>query len=316
MSTIFGTGVGFNFQRRLEEKTVKFGITHANLGRFVDPTHAIELATAAEKSGFDSLWTVEHVVLPTVYEPLYPETADGRFPFDPSIEIADPFVWMSYVSQATQRLLLGTAVLVMPQRHPLITAKEAATLDRLTKGRLLLGLGAGWLREEFDALGANFENRGASLTESVHVMRKLWRGEPVSHQGALTVFDQVISQPTPHHSTVPIHIGGFTVPAAIRAGQVGDGFFPGGYNERELLTKLVLRARAEAEKAGRDPSALEITARWTKVYEELADTSAIEFFEELGVDRIVVPAWVFDRGDLSEELARIGETIIRPFAAS
>jgi probable F420-dependent oxidoreductase len=293
---------------------VKFGITHANLGRFVEPANAVELATATEAAGFDSLWTVEHVILPTVYEPLYPETADGRFPFDPAVEIGDPFVWMASVAHATANLLLGTSVLVMPQRNPLIVAKEAATLDRMIGGRLILGLGAGWLREEFDALGADFDHRGANLTESVQIMRTLWQGGPVSHDGSIAEFDHVISHPTPQRASVPIHIGGFSVPAAIRAGRIGDGFFPGGYDERESLESLIARARSEAELAGRDPADLEITARWTKNYDDLTKTSAIEFLEELGVDRIVVPAWVFDRGNLSDELARIGEQIVRPFS--
>jgi probable F420-dependent oxidoreductase len=294
---------------------VKFGLTHANIGRFSDPAPALELARAAEKAGFDSLWTVEHVILPTKYEPLYPETPDGRFPFAVTEPIADPLVWMAFVAAATERLKLGTAILVLPQRNPLIAAKEVATLDRLTGGRVLLGVGAGWLREEFDALGVDFDDRGPRLSEAVQARRALWAGGPASFQGATTSFDSVISHPRPVQPSVPIHVGGFTVPAAVRAGRLGDGFFPGGYDERERLGVLIRRARQEAADCGRDPDLLEITARWTKKAADLDDLDVLHRLEDLGVHRVVVPAWVFDTGDLHGAFDRLGERVIDRFAA-
>lgn len=295
---------------------MKFGLTHANIGRFSDPGPAVELAQAAEHAGFDSLWTVEHVVLPTKYEPLYPETPDGKFPFDVTESIADPLVWMAFVASATQRMKLGTAILVLPQRNALITAKEVATLDRLTGGRLLLGVGAGWLREEFEALGVDFSGRGARLTETIEAMRALWAGGPTTYSGQTTSFDGVISHPRPVQPSVPFHIGGFTVPAAVRAGRIGDGFFPGGYDERERLATLIQRARQEAADGGRDPEQLEITARWTKRADELDDVDVLHRLEDLGVHRVVVPAWVFDTGNLSAALDRLGESVISRFATA
>jgi probable F420-dependent oxidoreductase len=294
---------------------VKFGLTHANLGRFSEPEAALDLARAAERAGFDSLWTVEHVVLPTIYEPLYPETPDGRFPFDVEDAIADPLVWMAYVAAATQRMLLGTAVLVLPQRNPVVTAKELATLDRLTGGRLVVGVGAGWLREEFEALGSDFETRGRRLTEAIGAMRALWSGEPATFASDSTSFEGVISRPVPTRGSVPVHIGGFTIPAAVRAGRIGDGFFPGGYGERERLAVLIARARQEATDAGRDPSSLEITARWTKNADDLDDVGVLHQLEDMGVDRVVVPAWVFDTGDLHGALDRLADRVLSRFTA-
>lgn len=288
---------------------MKLGLTHANVGRFTDPGAALELARSAEAAGFDSLWTIEHVVLPTRYEPLYPETPDGRFPFDVAEPIADPLVWMAFVAAATERILLGTAVLVLPQRNPLIAAKEVATLDRLTGGRVLLGVGAGWLREEFQALGVDFEGRGRCLTESIEAMRALWAGGPASYASGTATFEGVISHPRPAQASVPVHIGGFTVPAAVRAGRLGDGFFPGGYGERDRLVVLIERARREAEDAGRDPDALEITARWTKDPSELDDLDAVRRLEDAGVHRVTLPAWLFDDGDLAGALSRLGERV-------
>lgn len=292
---------------------MKFGLTHGNIGRFSDPGPAIELAQAAERVGFDSLWTVEHVILPTKYKPLYPETPDGKFPFDVTESVADPLVWMAFVASSTESIKLGTGILIVPQRNALIMAKETATLDRLCGGRLVLGVGAGWLREEFDALDVDFESRGKRLTESIQAMRALWAGGPASFEGSFTSFDSVISHPRPAQASVPIHVGGFTVPAAVRAGRIGEGFFPGGYDERERLAMLIQRARQEAKDAGRDPDQLEITARWTKKAGDLDDLDMLRRLEDMGVHRVVVPAWVFDTGDLKGALERLGERVFSQF---
>jgi probable F420-dependent oxidoreductase len=293
---------------------VKLGLTHANLGRFSEPGPAIEVARAAERAGFESIWTVEHVILPTKYEPNYPETPDGRFPFDVAEPITDPLVWMAFAAAATSEILLGTGILVLPQRNALITAKEVATLDRLSAGRLLLGVGAGWLREEFEALGVDFDSRGPRLSESIEAMRALWAGGPASYSGQTASFDSVISHPSPVRGAVPVHIGGFTVPAAVRAGRIGDGFFPGGYDERERLATLIQRARREAEECGRDPDRLEITARWTKQAGDLEDVDALVRLSDMGVHRVVVPAWVLDTGDLAGGLERVADRVRDRFA--
>jgi len=293
---------------------VKLGLTHANLGRFSEPGPALDVAAAAERAGFESIWTVEHVILPTKYEPNYPETPDGKFPFDVSVPIADPLVWMAFVASATREIKLGTGILVLPQRNALITAKEAASLDRLTGGRLLLGVGAGWLREEFDALKVDFDGRGPRLSESIEAMRELWAGGPASYTGQSASFDGVISHPRPVRDSVPVHVGGFTVPAAVRAGRLGDGFFPGGYDERDRLATLIRRARQEAADCGRDPDQLEITARWTKRAADLDDVDVLARLADLGVHRVVVPAWVFDTGDLAGGLERVAERVRSRFA--
>jgi probable F420-dependent oxidoreductase len=294
---------------------VKLGLSHANIGRFSEPDAAAELASAAEAAGFESLWTVEHVVLPTVYEPRYPETPNGQFPFDVTEPIADPFVWLAFVAARTRRIKLGTGVVVLPQRNALVAAKAAATLDRLAGGRLMLGVGAGWLREEFDALGADFARRGVRLNESIELMRRLWTGEPATFSGETSAFSNVISRPTPARARIPVHVGGYSTTAAIRAGRLGDGFFPGGYGQRERLRTLIARARAEATAAGRDPEALEITARWTKNPDELSDLDALKELEEMGVHRVLIPVSVFDPGDLSGALHRLADRVLNTFAS-
>ncbi|MET1075418.1 MAG: LLM class F420-dependent oxidoreductase [Umezawaea sp.] len=291
---------------------MRFGLTHGNIGRFADPDAAAEVAIAAEASGFDSLWTIEHVVLPTEYEPLYPETADGRIPFAPDHPIADPLIWMAFAAARTSTIKLGTAVLVLPQRNALITAKEVATLDRLSGGRTLLGVGAGWLREEFDALRVGFSDRGKRMNDTIGAMRALWSGEPADFTSDSVDFAGVVSSPRPHGSSVPIHIGGFTVPASIRAGRLGDGFFPGGY-DLDRLGVLIRRCREEAVAHGRDPDAIEITSRWTKNREALADLDVLHRLADLGVDRVTVSTLLFDHDHIADELARFQDTVIAKF---
>lgn len=293
---------------------MKFALTHANLGRFTDPEAATGLVRAAERAGFESVWTVEHVVLPTEYEPLYPETADGRIPFAPDHPIADPLVWMAFAAAHTSRIKLGTGVLVVPQRNALVLAKEAATLHRLSGGRVLLGVGAGWLREEFDALGVTFEDRGRRLDDTMAAMRVLWTGEPATYTSDSWDFHGVVSSPTPPGHAVPIHVGGFTVPAARRAGRSAEGFFPGGY-DREVLARLIQRCRAEAVEHGRDPDAIEITTRWTRDPAALSDLSVLDRLAEIGVDRVTVPQFVFDADGIEDRIAQFGADVIARMGA-
>src|SRR6476660_6665715 len=153
---------------------MKFGLMFANGGPFSEPGLAVGLAQLAEELGFESLWTVEHVVVPTAYASAYPYSPDGRMPGGEDVPIPDPLIWLAYVGGATSTIRLATGILILPQRNPVILAKELATLDRLSGGRVELGVGVGWLREEFDALGVPWERRGARTDEYVAAMRALW----------------------------------------------------------------------------------------------------------------------------------------------
>ena len=291
---------------------MKFGLTHGNMGRTSDPDTAWEMARAAEAAGFESLWTVDHAIIPTVYEKVYPETPDGHFPFPLDHPLADPLPWLTWVGAATSRVKLGTAILVLPQRNVVVTAKEAATVDRLTGGRLLLGVGAGWCREEFEAVGADFDSRGRRLREAVPALRALWTGRPATYESDSVSFTGVITQPRPAGPTIPIHLGGFGTTAAARAGRIGDGFFPAGYGDLERLEMLIGRARSAAAAAGRDPSEVEITTRWTRDPADV-DIDVVHRLEELGVDRVTVPVFLFDADYLIEEIQRFGERYVLPY---
>jgi probable F420-dependent oxidoreductase len=283
---------------------MKFGIAFANAGPFAEPELAVGLARLAEELGFESLWTVEHVVVPTGYASPYPYSADGKMPGGEQVAITDPLIWLAFVAAATTRIRLGPGILILPQRNPLVLAKEVATLDRLSGGRVDLGIGVGWLREEFDALGVPFERRGARTDEYVEVMRRLWREPSSAFSGEFTDFAALNSYPKPARSAgVPIHIGGHSDAAARRAGRTGDGFFP-GRDEGHGLADLLATMRRSASDAGRDAAAIEVTAGGG------LDAESVKRCADLGVTRYVIPPLGFDLETLRGQLGRFSEAVI------
>ena len=259
---------------------MKFGLRYCNTGHYVDPVRAIELMQAGEAAGFESAWTVEHTVLPEGYESPYPYSADGKIAGGANdIPLPDPLIWMAYVAAHTSSIKLGTGILILPQHNPVITAKQIATLDLMSGGRIIMGVGVGWLAEEFDALGVDFATRAARMDEYIAAMRILWSEDAPTFEGEFVRFKGAYCRPQPVNGSVPIIIGGHSRAAARRAGRIGDGFFPARGLSEELLTL----ARDTARGNGRDPDALEITASLP------ADLDDIPDMARLGVSRILVP---------------------------
>jgi probable F420-dependent oxidoreductase len=263
---------------------MKFGLMYVNTAA-AGRIEALDLARAAEKAGFESLWTVEHVVVPQGYGSAYPYSRSGRMAGGAEdFDVPDPLIWLSAVAGVTSTIRLATGILILPQRNPLVLAKEVASLDVLSAGRVTLGVGVGWLEEEFRALGVPFGDRGRRTDEYIRVLRTLWTQDAASFDGEFISFDEVYCRPRPVQRPVPIVIGGHSRRAARRAGELGDGFFPASASAEELPA-LVAAARRAAEDAGRDPGALEVTmgAR--------PHRTAIEPLAEAGIDRVVVPAY-------------------------
>jgi probable F420-dependent oxidoreductase len=269
---------------------VNFGITGVNAGRRNQPDNATLLAQLAEQAGIESLWTVEHVVVPANYQSQYPYSDTGRMPGREEVSIGDPLTWLAYAAAVTDRIKLGTAILILPQRNPVLLAKECATLDQLSAGRLLLGVGVGWLEEEFNALGVPFERRGARTDEYIEALRVVWTEAEPTFGGDFTSFVRAKSYPKPVNGTVPIIIGGHTDAAAKRAGRLGDGFFPWGLSV-EHLTRLVGLMREAATEAGREPDTIEISAG-------AMDLETMKGYADAGVSRIVVPAFARSADEL------------------
>jgi probable F420-dependent oxidoreductase len=270
---------------------MKFGIAYANVGPYMDPEGAVAFARAAEDAGFESLWTVEHVVIPAGYESPYPYSDTGKMPGGDAVPIPDPLIWLTYVAAATSTIHLATGILILPQRNPVVLAKELATLDSMSGGRVELGIGVGWLEEEFDALGIPFAARGKRTDEYVGALRALWTEDPASYSGEFVDFANCHSNPKPANGTVPIHVGGHTDAAARRAGRLGDGFFPGstGHDETDRLFTL---ARDTAKEHGRDPDAIEMTTGGNGAIGPDA-LDEVKALADIGTDRVMIPAFTF-----------------------
>lgn len=278
---------------------MKFGLTYSN-SVAPDRDSALKLAAFAEELGFESLWTTEHIVVPAGYETSYPYARSGRMPEGEDAPMPESLTWLAFVAAATSTIKLATGVLVVPQRNPLVLAKTVATLDVLSGGRVILGVGSGWLEEEFEALGLPFEDRGDRTDETIRALRASWTEELPSFEGRLISFDGVYVRPRPIQRPIPIVIGGHSSRAARRAGELGDGFFPASA-DYSILPGLIERARGHAERAGRDPDALEITMGSS------ARPKYVEPLLEAGIDRIVIPS-----GYPPETIVEFAERYIAP----
>jgi probable F420-dependent oxidoreductase len=277
----------------------------------VDGAEALEVCRRAEAAGFESVWGGEHVILPDDIASKYPYTPDGKIPAEPDTPIPDPLMWLAFAAAAAPSLRLGTCILIVPQRNPLVLAKELASLDQLSGGRVELGLGVGWLKEEFEALGVPWERRGARNDEYISAMRALWSGPHVEFHGEFVDFPPVTCSPRPVNGSIPIIVGGDTEAAISRAVRIADGYFP-GEGDAERLGALLGRVRSAAEAAGRDPASLEINAMFGA---QFADPEAgVEEMKGLGVDRIMVPAFFFAGPGGLDRLSEFGERVV-PLAA-
>src|SRR4051794_37728821 len=226
---------------------MKFGIRPSYRGGHAAVAEdAVEIARVAESAGCESIWAVEHVVVPDGYDSRYPYAADGRMGLTGADAIPDPLDWLAYVAAVTTTLRLATGVLILPQHNPVVLAKRAATIDALSNGRLLLGIGVGWLKEESDAIGVTFADRGRRTDEYIAAMRALWRDRPAGFEGEFVRFADVSSTPAPvQRGGVPIVVGGTSAAAIRRAGRTGDGYFPIGVGP-DKLPPLLDAVRREA----------------------------------------------------------------------
>ena len=259
---------------------MKFGLRYCNTGPFVDPAKAVELVQAGEEAGFESAWTVEHTVVPEGYASSYPYADSGRMAGGhDDIPLPDPLIWMAYVAAATSRIRFATGILILPQHNPVITAKQVATLAYMSGGRIMLGIGVGWMKEEFNALGVPFEGRGKRTDEYIQAMRALWTQDKPTFHGDYVQFENAYCRPQPQQKPVPIIVGGHSNAAARRAGRLGDGYFPA----REAPQDLIALVRQTAEESGRDPASIEFTTSIPDDLETLPELA------KLGVSRVLVP---------------------------
>lgn len=288
--------------------SVRLGAKLPNSGPHALELGVPELARTLERAGFDSVWVGDHVVMPAAIESRYPFAADGRATWATSTPYVDAIVALALAAAVTTRVTLGTAVLVLPLRHPVILAKQVSSIDVAAGGRVSLGVGAGWLREEFAALNVPFENRGARLEEWIAILRACWTGRPPARSSELyDLPPDVLCLPPPAHP-VPVLVGGHSRASLRRAGAVGDGWL-GQQSLDALDLDEIVAAReaveASARAVGRVPERRQTVLRIVDSAGRSDEVARrLPELGRAGVDEIVVDvAWAV--GDPAADVERL-----------
>ncbi len=266
---------------------MKFDLWMPTASPMTTPELLDAVAEGAEARGIGTIWVGEHVVLFRDYTSRYPYADDGRIPAPPGSGLLEPLLTLTYLSARTSSVRLGTAMLLLPQRNPVYVAKEVSTLDWLSGGRVDLGIGVGWLREEFDAVGVPWEQRGRRTDEYLSVLRTLWTDETSAFDGELFELPPCEMYPKPVQRPPPVHVGGETRAALRRAARLGQGWHTFNRSPAELAAGLA-ELDVELEAAGRARADLRITVcpyfnqltpEWVERYAEVgADAVAALFF--------------------------------------
>ena len=283
---------------------MEFGIIPpVRTGATADPDWMTAFARHVEASGYESLVVVEHAVVISDYTSTYPYAKSGKMPLPDDCRIPDPLDLMAFLAAVTDRITLATGVLVVPNHQAVVLAKRIATVDVLSKGRVRMCLGVGWMEEELRATGADPRTRGRRMDETIEAMRVLWADsgpEGAEFSGEFVSFQHAHSFPKPARSTgVPLHIGGHSEAAARRAGRLGDGFQPLGLSPEDLALRLE-QVRQSAVDAGRDPEAIEISVSGYLPTTTEEDVAAAE---AAGVDRMLLST------SMSEDLDGLAEEV-------
>ena len=286
---------------------MKIGLFGVNMAQYDAPKSLLPLVARIEAMGFESVWTGEHVAIPQDYVSRYPYNNTGKIGVPMETPFIDPLITLSLVAAHTTRLRLGTGINILPQCNPLLLAKQVASLDHLSGGRLLLGLGVGWLAEEFKAMGTPFENRGKRFDDYLTAMKKVWSGNLAEYQSQFLDWHGFKSFPLPNQRPhPPIIIGGHSMAALRRTVAMGDGWFGFARNAGEL-GEILIKLRAAASAAERDPDSIEITSLW-RDYE--SGMESLETFRQLGVSRLLVPLGLLERGDCEKNLNRLESDVL------
>ncbi len=251
-------------------------------------------AIKAEELGYESLWMPEHVAFPTTIASKYPYSEDGSYPGDQDLDCPEPLSVLNYLAALTKRVKLGTVIIILPLHHPLIIGKQLATLDVLSGGRLILGVGSGWLKEEFDMLGIDWKTRGSRTDEIIQALRIIWGANPSTFHGKHFNFGPLKSFPKPVNGNIPIFIGGHSPANARRAARLGDGLMPASSPEIALQAWEMMKE--ECRRISRDPAGIEFNcsadkACWFGGYDKMAESA--RRLRDIGVTRITAPSTMF-----------------------
>jgi probable F420-dependent oxidoreductase len=263
------------------------------------------MARTAEELGFESFWCAEHPFIPVKTSSRFAGAADGVIPESYS-HFVDPFVALARASGATSRIKLGTGIVLVPERHPLLLAKEVSTLDLFSGGRFLFGIGAGWLREETEIMGGDFDHRWTQTRESILAMKELWTKAEAEFHGKYYDFPPVRSYPKPAQKPhPPVLLGGDAKNVLQRVAAWGDGWLPIGVTPERVRESRAKLDRL-AKEAGRDPTTISIS-----VLGQTADRDLIRRLHEAGATRVVVrPATSRSEPEMVRELTRIALAVL------
>src|SRR6476659_5166255 len=263
---------------------MRLGLHALGIGSGADRAVIDAVASAAERVGFATLWSGEHVVMVDESASRYPYSDDGRIAVPAEADWIDPMIGLSFAAAATSTIRIATGVLLLPEHNPVLVAKQAATLDTLSGGRLTLGIGIGWSREEFDALGVPFDRRGARTREYVDAIRTLWRDDVASFDGEFVRFDAVRVNPKPvHDRRIPIMLGGNSDAALHRVASWGDGWYGFNLDGVADVAERLAYLEARCRESGRDPARLRRAVALRQP--QGSDVAALA---DLGVDELVI----------------------------
>jgi probable F420-dependent oxidoreductase len=287
---------------------MEVGAIIPNAGPKASPENIVIVARWAEELGYHSVWVTDHVVLPERVEAYYPYRSHGRWDYQPDTKWLDPLLALAWAGAAAPALKLGTSIIVVPLRNPLLLAKQISTLDFLSGGRVIVGAGAGWMEEEFDIVGESFANRGKRAVEMVQLMRALWSGDTVDFQGEFWQVSGCQMHPTPVQATVPVVWGGHSDAALRRVAKVGDGWHPTQITLQQLEDGIE-KLRRYCEQSDRDPDSVLIVARPGDTYGINPASQARH--EALGVDHLIMDTPIKQEDPelriLREEMERVAE---------
>jgi probable F420-dependent oxidoreductase len=285
---------------------MKIGLFVPLANPFATPELITTMATEAEARGFNSLWVAEHVVLFDDYASKYPYSANGKIPAGGDSGILEPFTALAFMAAVTSTIRLGTGICLVPQRNPVYTAKEVATVDWLSNGRVDFGIGIGWLAEEFAACGVPFPRRGERTREYIEVMRRLWEDPISEHHGefydmpGLRQYPKPVQQPHP-----PIHFGGESDAALKRVADVGQGWYGFNLLPDEVPERLTFLEKLLSNN-GRSLNDIEVSVC---PYLKGAEPDAIKRYADVGVDQVILLAFALDIDSLKSTLDDLATAI-------